>query len=111
MALTNKQAAFVEHYLQSFNATQAAIEAGYSEKTAYNSGWENLRKREIADVIEKRLDATAMTSNEVLARLAEAARNGDMQALKLLAQAHGLLNENKHDHSGEVVIRHVYDDD
>lgn len=46
--LTQKQKRFVEEYKQNGgNATQAAIKAGYSEKTAYAIGEENLRKPEI----------------------------------------------------------------
>jgi len=54
MKLTNKQDAFVKAYLlNGFNATQAAIEAGYSEKTAYSIGNENLSKPEIKKAIEE----------------------------------------------------------
>ena len=53
MKLTKKQDAFVKAYLlNGFNATQAAIEAGYSEKTAYSIGNENLSKPEIKKAIE-----------------------------------------------------------
>ncbi len=38
MALTAKQARFVEEYLIDLNATQAAIRAGYSERTANQQG-------------------------------------------------------------------------
>lgn len=44
MALTEKQARFVAEYLVDLNATEAARRAGYSEKTAYAIGFENLRK-------------------------------------------------------------------
>lgn len=49
--LTGKQAAFVREYVVDHNATQAAIRAGYSEKTSYSIGSENLRKPEIARAI------------------------------------------------------------
>jgi phage terminase small subunit len=45
--LTAKQASFVENYLIDLNATQAAIRAGYSKRTAAQQGFENLRKPEI----------------------------------------------------------------
>lgn len=77
MKLTQKQQAFVEAYLQSFNATQAAIRAGYSQKTAYSIGSENLRKPEIKAAVDTRMAELKMGSNEVLLRLAEHAR-GDM---------------------------------
>ena len=49
--LTPKQRRFIEEYLIDLNATQAAIRAGYSEKTAYSIGQENLRKPVIAEAI------------------------------------------------------------
>jgi phage terminase small subunit len=72
--LTAKQRRFVEEYLLDFNATQAAIRAGYSARSAANIGWENVRKREIADAIQARLDEFSMTSAEALVRLTEWAR-------------------------------------
>ncbi len=47
MSLTPKQARFVEEYLIDLNATQAAIRAGYSAKTARAMGCENLTKPDI----------------------------------------------------------------
>ncbi len=46
--MTPKQARFVSEYMIDLNATQAAIRAGYSAKTAYSIGNENLNKPEIA---------------------------------------------------------------
>lgn len=51
--LTPKQALFVKEYLVDLNATQAAIRAGYSAKTAYSIAEENLRKPEIAKAIQE----------------------------------------------------------
>lgn len=52
MALTHKQQRFITAYLRTGNATQAAIEAGYSERSAYAIGYENLNKPEIFAEIE-----------------------------------------------------------
>jgi phage terminase small subunit len=49
--LTPKQRRFVEEYLLDANATQAAIRAGYSPKTARQTGAENLSKPVIAEAI------------------------------------------------------------
>lgn len=49
--LTSKQELFVKEYLIDLNATKAAMRAGYSEKTAYSIGQENLKKPEIAEAI------------------------------------------------------------
>jgi len=51
--LTEKQRKFVEEYMVDLNATQAAIRAGYSEKTAYRTGADNLRKPQILAHIKK----------------------------------------------------------
>ncbi len=51
--LTPKQQKFCEEYAASGNATQSAIAAGYSAKTAYSIGEENLRKPEIISEIKR----------------------------------------------------------
>lgn len=56
MALTPKQSLFVKEYLVDLNATQAAIRAGYSEKTAYSQGERLLRNVEVAAAIKIELD-------------------------------------------------------
>jgi phage terminase small subunit len=53
--MTAKQMLFCDEYLIDLNATQAAIRAGYSKKTAYSIGQENLKKPEICAYIEKRM--------------------------------------------------------
>ena len=54
-ALTAKQQRFCDEYLIDLNATQAAIRAGYSKKTARVIGQENLTKPAIKEYIEKRM--------------------------------------------------------
>ena len=77
MALTDKQAAFVEEYLICFNKTKAAIAAGYSVKASRSVGCDLIRKPEIAEAISQRLAESAMTADEVMMRLAAHAR-GDI---------------------------------
>lgn len=55
MKLTAKQRRFVQEYLIDLNATQAAIRAGYSKKSAHSIGPENLEKPEIKQAIEEKL--------------------------------------------------------
>lgn len=75
MKLTGKQQRFVEEYLIDLNVTQAAIRAGYSEKTAYSIGHELLKKPEIENAIQKAMDKrserTGITQDQVLAELAK----------------------------------------
>lgn len=54
--MTNKQKKFCEEYLIDLNATQAAIRAGYSKKTAVDIGHENLSKPALKKYIDERLE-------------------------------------------------------
>ena len=53
--MTPKQKRFCDEYLIDLNATQAAIRAGYSKKTAYSIGEENLKKPELKKYINSRM--------------------------------------------------------
>ncbi len=55
--LTNKQRLFIQEYLIDKNATRAAIAAGYSKKTAAQTGAENIRKPYIREAIESAIKA------------------------------------------------------
>lgn len=57
--MTPKQEQFVREYLIDLNATQAAIRAGYSAKTAGQIGEQNLKKLEIAEAIQTAMDERA----------------------------------------------------
>jgi terminase small subunit len=73
--LTDKQKRFIEEYLVDLNATQAAIRAGYSEKTAYSIGEENLKKPVIKQAIEEaqsnRSSRVQITQDDVIRMLIE----------------------------------------
>ena len=56
MALTPKQQAFADYYLETGNATESAKRAGYSEDTARQIGAENLTKPSILAYIQERID-------------------------------------------------------
>ena len=68
--LTDKQKLFCIEYLVDLNATQAAIRAGYSKKTAHSIGAENLTKpliqKFIQENMDKRVKRTEIESDEVL---------------------------------------------
>jgi phage terminase small subunit len=72
--ITEKQAAFCREYLVDLNATQAAIRAGYSEKTAKSIGQENLTKpdvqAEVQRLMENRAKRTEIKADRVLQELA-----------------------------------------
>ena len=76
-----KQRAFTIEYMKDKNATQAAIRAGYSERTAYSQAHELLKKLEIKEAIaqleeEARLKA-GITVDTIVSRLNKIAENPD----------------------------------
>lgn len=67
--LLPKQAKFVAEYLISGNATQAALAAGYSSKTAHVIGQENLKKPVIASLLAAKNTEIAARQDERLAAM------------------------------------------
>ena len=93
--LTPKQQRFVEEYLIDLNATQAAIRAGYSEKTAQEIGSENLSKpmvaKAIAEAQEKLSNKAQVTVEMVVQGLLNEAKDlsdGSTQSARVAAWAH-----------------------
>lgn len=76
--LTPRQQRFIHEYLISLNATEAAIAAGYSEKTAKEIGCQNLTKLHIRARIDAELkrieDSKIADATEVMQLLTKAAR-------------------------------------
>jgi phage terminase small subunit len=74
MALTPKQERFVAEYLVDLNATQAAVRAGYSAKTAEQQGYQLLQKTSVAEAIaaaqSKHLETVDVSAQRILRELA-----------------------------------------
>jgi phage terminase small subunit len=94
-ALNTKQAAFVVEYLTDFNATQAAIRAGYSPDTAKQQGSRLLThvdvRAAINDAIHERSNRTLISQDAVLLGLLEEARHtgeGSSHSARVSAWAH-----------------------
>lgn len=91
--LTQKQQRFVDEYIISGNATQAAIKAGYSKRSAQQTGAENLLKPVIKAELDKRnaeiQSKKTMDMQEVMERLASFGR--------------GEVTEEQVTNSGEIV--------
>ena len=112
--LTDKQKMFVEAYLETLNATEAARRAKYkgNGKTLAAVGYENLRKPHIREEIDKRLKEQIMSADEVLFRLTEQARSAhadymtpqgpDMNALVKGNKSH-LIKKYKRDNTGVTI--------
>lgn len=86
MALTPKQRRFVDEYLIDLNATQAAIRAKYSAKTAASQGERMLRNVEIQRALAKRMkdreQRTEITQDRVLRELAKIGFSDIRKAVK-----------------------------
>ena len=110
MALTNKQRVFVEQYLRTSNASEAARQAGYAHPGP--EGHRLLKNVKIQTLIEARITDIAMDANEVLERLANGIRQSTkfdantIRALELLGKHHKLFTE-RH----EVEATHTVSDD
>src|SRR5690625_7681311 len=82
--LTVKQQAFADYYIETGNATQSAVRAGYSKKTAAVIGSENIIKPSIKEYINDKLEE--MASKRIMS---------DREALELLTGiANGEVTDN-----------------
>ena len=93
--LTPKQQRFVDEYLIDLNATQAAIRAGYSPKTAEQQGFQLLKKTSVSEAIEQaqkeRQKRTLVTQDDVIRGLlteAEWQGEGSSHSARVSAWAH-----------------------
>lgn len=80
--MTPKQRRFVDEYMIDLNATQAAIRAGYSERTAEQLGYQLLQKTSVSEAVAARQHELAeralITEDEIIAGLRmEATRTGE----------------------------------
>lgn len=103
--LTPKQRAFVREYLIDLNATQAAIRAGYSMKTARQIGEENLSKPDIRAAIDAamnlRAERTDITADRVLRELAKI---GFADIRKAVKWQTSLVTEEDNPEGGEIAV-------
>ena len=116
--LTNKQEMFCKEYLIDLNATQAAVRAGYSVKTAQKIGSENLLKplvaKQIQILFDTRADKVELNSEWVLRNLEKVA-NRCMTAEPVMVKGENGMEESgeyKFDSSGankslELIGKHL----
>ena len=103
--LSIKQQNFCEYYIELGNATEAAKRAGYSEKTAYSIGTENLKKPEIEKYIKELSEvpktARIAAADEVLEFFSEIMRDKSEETKNRLKAAENLAKRYGVDKSGE----------
>ncbi len=98
-----KQKAFITEYMKDKNGTQAAIRAGYSERSAYSQASDLLKIPEIMQEIEARqnaaMAAAGITAESVLERIngiakdPEASDKDKLKANELLGRYLGLFTD------------------
>ena len=102
--LTEKQELFVKYYLINLNAAESARLAGYSKKSCYQIGHENLTKPYISERIQEEMDKRServkMTADDVLREIIELMERNkktddklSLDALKLLGKHHKLFTD------------------
>lgn len=103
--LTPKQRAFVREYLIDLSATQAAIRAGYSAKTAYSQGERLLKnveiERAVSAAMKIRADRTEITADRVLQELAKIGFSDIRKAVKWHS---ALTTEEDNPDGGDVAV-------
>ena len=86
--MTPKQQKFCDEYIKTGNATQAAIFAGYSKKTAKQIGQQNLTKLDLKAYIDERLkqleDERIADANEVMKFLTSVMRGEVTEPVAIL---------------------------
>lgn len=90
--LTAKQKRFCDEYLIDLNATQAAIRAGYSKKTARKIGQENLTKLDIKNFIEKRMaekEKELIADQDEVLRYLTSVLRGQSQSTEIVVEGIG----------------------
>jgi hypothetical protein len=114
--LTDKQRKFAQEYVRDFNATQAAIRAGYSKSSARQAGAVNMKNAVIKSAIAdfhhenaKNVNISTERVAEELASVAFARPNGavsasaKVQALRWLGLHLGMfVEQHRHEHSFDL---------
>ena len=82
--LTDKQSTFIKEYAMSGNATQSAIKAGYSEKTAYAKG-HSLKEQFAREIEEETRRMMQAAVPGALAQVVDLAATAQSEAVRLQA--------------------------
>ncbi len=103
--MNERQKAFCDNYISNGgNATQAAIDAGYSKKTAGVIANENLKKPYIREYLDERMKPTAdnriMTAKEILLQLSATARRENTESVVVVTKKETV----SYDSNGRKVI-------
>lgn len=117
-SLNSKQAMFVREYLVDLNATQAAVRAGYSAKTAAMQGSRLLTNDEVSRAIleaqGERAEKVGVTAEEVLLGIRALVRRCELPGVEFNASAglkgyelmgkHIAMWTDRQEHAGQVTV-------
>ncbi|GAO99843.1 terminase small subunit [Fructobacillus ficulneus] len=98
MKLTPKQLKWADEYIESGNATQSAIKAGYSKKTARQIGQQNLSKLVIKEYIDKRMaeiDSKRIMSAKEAVQLLTSIARGEIKETVVMSTPFGIEETEK----------------
>jgi phage terminase small subunit len=118
--MTAKMERFVQEYLVDFNATQAAVRAGYSKRNAGAIGNENLQKPEIQEAIEKEkrrivedIDSIVFGNIRFWLEMRDNPKTSDANRLKATEYLgkYGAMFTEKIEATGDIIIKTDDDDD
>lgn len=106
-----QQEKFCHEYLVDFNATKAAIRAGYSDVSAYSQGHDLLKKPEIKKFIEQlsksEFEAIGLSRNRVINELAKLGFDQDLSPLQRIKALNVLMDcfpfDKKVDESRDII--------
>ena len=117
MKLKPKHYLFIAHIIRGESATQAAINAGFSEKAARTQGSRLLQNEDIKKELEKQLNVAGLTPERIIQELydlyEEAKANGSYgpakDIMQLIARHNGMFQdlrkvEHKHSHEFEQLL-------
>ena len=117
MKLKPKHYLFIAHIIRGESATQAAINAGFSEKAARTQGSRLMQNEDIKKELEKQLNVAGLTPERIIQELydlyEEAKANGSYgpakDIMQLIARHNGMFQdlrkvEHKHSHEFEQLL-------
>ncbi len=111
--MNERQSIFVSEYLKTGNASESAIRAGYSKKTAYSIGQRLLKNVEIQKAIEKHRknisQKTELTVSEVVKEIRALALKADSESNRL--KAYDMLMKHLGGYVNELKIIESLSDD
>jgi phage terminase small subunit len=97
--LTPKQRAFCDYYISTGNATEAAVKAGYSEKTARKIGHENLTKLDIKKYIDEKMEEMSSSriadASETMEYLTKVIRDEETEETVVVINVGDFMSEPK----------------